>query len=102
LQCITPLIFRSFHQAQAHFRAALCDSFNTPVAVIVLMDLIGKVNQYFAARGRELNVDPVRVIAEWVTRMLRMFGLGEGAYLEGSIGWGKAGEGSSYGADVSA
>jgi cysteinyl-tRNA synthetase len=65
------------------------------------MDLIGKVNQYFSARGRDLNVEPVRVVAEWITRMLRMFGLGEGAYTEGSVGWGKAGEEGSGGADVS-
>jgi cysteinyl-tRNA synthetase len=93
---------RSYHRAQAEFRAALCNSFNTPVAVGVIMDLIGKVNQYFSARGRDLNVEPVRVVAEWITRMLRMFGLGEGAYTEGSVGWGKAGEEGSGGADVSA
>jgi cysteinyl-tRNA synthetase len=90
-----------YHRAQAEFRAALCDSFNTPVAIGVIMDLIGKVNQYFSARGRDLNVEPVRVVAEWITRMLRMFGLGEGAYTEGSVGWGKVGEEGSGGADVS-
>ena len=45
---------------------------------------------YFAARGKDSNLEPVRAVAEWVTRMLRMFGLGEGASWDGQIGWGKA------------
>lgn len=65
------------------------------------MELIGKVNVYFSSRGREVNVEPVRVIAEWVTRMLRIFGLGEGPYADGQIGWGKEGGEASSG-DVSA
>ena len=69
---------------------ALCDSFNTPQALIVLLDLVGKVNVYFATRGKDSNLEPVRVCAEWVTRMLRMFGLGEGPAWDGQIGWGKA------------
>lgn len=78
-----------FHTAQHDFRLALCDSFNTPQAITVLLDLVSKVNIYVSSRGSGANMEPIQVIAEWVTRMLRMFGLGEGAYTEGQIGWGK-------------
>lgn len=93
----------SYHSAQFDFRTALCDSFNTPTAISVLMDLIAKVNIYFSSRGREYNIAPVQVIAQWITRMLKMFGLGEGAAAGESeqIGWGKAGEDAGAG-DVSA
>ena len=58
------------------------------------MNLIATVNKYLAERGRAYNIGPVRSIAEWVTRMLNMFGLGEGAAAAsvGQVGWGKAGE----------
>ncbi|KAK4689957.1 cysteinyl-tRNA synthetase, partial [Tremellales sp. Uapishka_1] len=80
------------HKAQQDFRVALCDSFNTPQAILVLMDLVGRVNIYFSAR-REYNIAPVKNIAIWITRMLKMFGLGEGESVNGNgIGWGKEGE----------
>lgn len=52
------------------------------------------VNKYLAERGQAYNIGPVRVVAEWVTRSLTMFGLGEGAATAnaGQIGWGKEGE----------
>lgn len=81
------------HAAQAEFRIAMCDSFNTPIAIVILLELINKSNIYFS-RSPFVNVAPVAVIAEWITRMLKMFGLGEGSALgeQGGIGWGKAGE----------
>ncbi|EIW69520.1 cysteine-tRNA ligase [Tremella mesenterica] len=90
-------LMSDFHSAQHDFRIALCDSFNTPSAILVLLDLVAKVNVYFVSRGREYNIEPVRVIAEWVTKMLRMFGLGEGLAGDGQIGWGKEGEEGSAG-----
>ncbi|KAL1411223.1 cysteinyl-tRNA synthetase [Vanrija albida] len=83
-----------FHKAQREFRSALCDSFNTPVAVNILLDLVAKVNIYFTARGREYNIAPVRSIAQWITRQLKMFGLGEGSAVTDAtaIGWGKEGD----------
>ncbi|WVF72463.1 cysteine-tRNA ligase [Kwoniella sp. CBS 6097] len=82
------------HKAQLDFRLALCDSFNTPQAIAVLLDLIAKVNVYFSTRGRAVNVGPVSTIAQWITRMLKMFGLGEGSAVGDAtaIGWGKEGE----------
>ena len=67
---------------------ALCDSFNTPVALDVLRDLVSRTNVYINSRGKDLNVGVVEMVARWIGRMLRMFGLGEGENSE--IGWGQA------------
>ncbi|KAG6827339.1 hypothetical protein H0H92_012160 [Tricholoma furcatifolium] len=79
---------RQFYESQSKFRAALCDSFNTPVALDVLRDLVSKTNVYINSRGKNLNVGVVENCARWIGQMLRMFGLGEGENLE--IGWGQA------------
>lgn len=95
-------LMSDLYAAQHQFRVALCDSFNTPAALYVLLDLVNKVNVYFSARGREYNIQPVQVIAQWVTRMLKMFGLGEGSAVADAtaIGWGKEGDSAGAG-DVS-
>ena len=79
----------SLDEAQADFRAALCDSFNTPVALDVLRDIVSKTNVYINTSGKALNMDVVTRVARWVGDMLQMFGLGEGPRLEGEIGWGQ-------------
>lgn len=79
----------SLEKAQADFRAALCDSFNTPVALDVLRDLVSKTNVYINSSGKTLHVAVVTRVARWVGDMLRMFGLGEGPRLEAEIGWGQ-------------
>lgn len=68
---------------------ALCDSFNTPVALDVLRDIVSKTNVYINSSGAALNIAVVTRVARWVGDMLRMFGLGEGARQEGEIGWGQ-------------
>ncbi|KAJ3790369.1 tRNA synthetases class I (C) catalytic domain-containing protein [Lentinula aff. detonsa] len=78
-----------FHQSQHTFRAALCDSFNTPEALDVLRDLVSRTNTYINSRGKAVNLGVVQNIARWVGKMLRMFGLGEGESSE--IGWGQEG-----------
>ncbi|RDB25114.1 Cysteine--tRNA ligase [Hypsizygus marmoreus] len=77
----------SFHESQSAFRAALCDSFNTPAALDVLRDLVSKTNVYINSRGKNLNVEVVENVARWIGSMLRMFGLGEGE--SSDIGWGQ-------------
>jgi len=77
----------SLSKSQTAFREALCDSFNTPEAMVTLRDLVSKTNVYINSRGTVLNVRLVRLVAEWVGNMLRMFGLGEGEKAE--IGWGQ-------------
>ncbi|KAI0081961.1 cysteinyl-tRNA synthetase [Panus rudis PR-1116 ss-1] len=75
------------HQSQSAFRAALCDSFNTPEALDVLRQLVSATNVYINSRGANLDVGVVERIARWIGKMLRMFGLGEGEISE--IGWGQ-------------
>ncbi|CAG8664237.1 14784_t:CDS:2, partial [Acaulospora colombiana] len=76
-----------YRQQQA-FRVALCDSFNTPQALQALTDLVSATNIYLKRGRSSTNIYVVRQIASWVTKMLRMFGLGEGVPAE--IGWGVA------------
>lgn len=80
---------RSLEKAQADFRVALCDSFNTPVALDVLRDIVSRVNVYINSSGKALNLEVVTRVARWVGDMLRMFGLGEGPCMEAEIGWGQ-------------
>jgi len=91
----------SLEKAQAEFRVALCDSFNTPVALDVLRDLVSKTNVYINASGKSLNVGVVTRVAGWVGDMVRMFGLGEGPRREGEIGWGQDRSSSLDGVAVS-
>jgi cysteinyl-tRNA synthetase len=78
----------SFYDSQAAFRAALSDSFNTPIALDVLRELVSLTNVYINSRGANLNADLLEYVARWVGQMLRMFGLGENDNSE--IGWGQA------------
>ncbi|OSX65793.1 hypothetical protein POSPLADRAFT_1064495 [Postia placenta MAD-698-R-SB12] len=77
----------SLHAAQDAFRVALCDSFNTPVALDVLRDLVSRTNVYINTRSTDLDIGAVVIVTRWVGQMLRMFGLGEGETSE--IGWGQ-------------
>jgi cysteinyl-tRNA synthetase len=96
-------LISDLQKAQAAFRGALCDSFNTPEALNVLVTLVSQTNVYLQARPRPQNISALRTTAEWVTRMLRMFGLGEGQAVlqEGAVGWGEVTAESDTGVDVS-
>ncbi|KAM6502102.1 tRNA synthetases class I (C) catalytic domain containing protein [Amanita muscaria] len=76
-----------FYESQQAFRSALCDSFNTPKALDTIRDLVSRTNVYINTQGSKVNVDLVESIARWISRMLRMFGLGEGE--SDDIGWGQ-------------
>ncbi|GAA5881046.1 hypothetical protein JCM16303_004653 [Sporobolomyces ruberrimus] len=88
--------------AQIEFRSALSDSFDTPRAIQLLLDLVSASNVYLSRGRQNVNVDVLSAVSEWVTRMLRMFGLGEGSATDSKgeklVGWGiapTAGEGDS-------
>ncbi|KAG8917169.1 hypothetical protein FRC01_002626 [Tulasnella sp. 417] len=76
-------------ETQNAFRASLCDSFNTPDALDRLLELISRTNVYLQRGRSNINVGVVERVAGWVTKMLRMFGLGEGPATRGTIGWGE-------------
>lgn len=52
---------------------------------------------YINSQGRNLNAGVVERISQWVGKMLRMLGLGEGGSrnVESEIGWGEEREGDS-------
>ena len=77
--------------SQTAFRAALSDSFNTPLALEILLKLVSRTNIYIAERGKNVNVGVVERAARWIGKMLRMFGLGEGDGIQSEfeIGWGE-------------
>lgn len=88
-------LMAALEEAQEAFHAALCDSFNTPQAMSVLVQLLTSTNVYMTSKSRsELNIDTLRGVSDWLTRMLRMFGLGEGPESDARgkriIGWGQA------------
>lgn len=86
--------FLRLEQAQIAFRQAMCDSFDTPRGLQIILDLVSATNIYLNRGRANVNVSVAIAVAEWVTRMLRMFGLGEGsptnARGERVIGWGAA------------
>jgi cysteinyl-tRNA synthetase len=84
-------IMAALTQGQMEFRKAMCDSFDTPTGVAILLDLVSKSNVYERNVGRAAaNVGVLEAVATYVGNMLRMLGLGDGSISEGSIGWGEA------------
>lgn len=96
-------LFARLSKAQGDFRVALCDSFDTPKALQHLIELVSATNIYLSRGRAETNVGVVAAVAEWVTRMLRMFGLGEGSPTDSKgervVSWGVPGQETA--ADVS-
>ncbi|KAL9931189.1 hypothetical protein V8E36_008077 [Tilletia maclaganii] len=82
--------------AQAAFRRAMADSFDTPTGLSVLLELVSKANVYERSRASraEVNLGVLQAVGGWVGKMLRMWGLGEGRVREreGEVGWGTAPE----------
>lgn len=92
----------NLEQSQHAFRLAMCDSFDTPKGMEILLDLVSKANVYEKSHEKraDVNVGVLTAVARYVGDMLKMLGLGEGAALSASqeIGWGVAdesGEGSA-------
>ncbi|KIJ54675.1 hypothetical protein M422DRAFT_24582 [Sphaerobolus stellatus SS14] len=77
-------------KAQQDYRATLCDSFNTPQAIIVLRDLVSQANVYITQASGKPNVGVIESVGRWIGKMLRILGLGEGPQVDGSIGWGES------------
>lgn len=57
-------------KARTDLDAALCDSFNTPVAMRILSDLVTEFN---SVKG--LSDETVLSVARWITRIVTIFGL---------------------------
>ncbi|KAM0790212.1 hypothetical protein ACM66B_005526 [Microbotryomycetes sp. NB124-2] len=87
-------LLAKLEHAQVAFRQAMCDSFDTPTGMQILLDLVSTTNMYLSRGRSQVNTWIIQTVADWVTRMLRMFGLGEGSPLDSKgnriIGWGIA------------
>ncbi|BGP18099.1 cysteinyl-tRNA synthetase [Rhodosporidiobolus nylandii] len=97
-------LMAKLESSQLAFRTALCDSFDTPTALQVLLDLVSQTNIYLSRGRKNVNVAVLLAVEEWVTRQLRMFGLGEGPEVdmagERVVGWGqKVEKGAEGGVD---
>ena len=98
-------VMSDLQTAQADFRKAMCDSFDTPTGFTVVLDLISKVNVYERNTKRsELEWSVLAEAGRWVTEMMSMLGLHAGPKFEGEIGWGSdtagVAEGSSQNVSV--
>jgi cysteinyl-tRNA synthetase len=61
--------------AKSKVRAALCDDFDTPLAVSVLLELTKDCNRYFEDQGASLSSVTIISVAKYITFMLDVFGL---------------------------
>ncbi|KAJ2661627.1 cysteinyl-tRNA synthetase [Coemansia sp. RSA 1200] len=92
-------LMKALNDTKGRVHAALLDSFDTPLAMRALQEIIARTNIYLQ-RGRA-SIDPqiVESVALYVTKIVRVFGLvndGVGS----SIGWGLGSVGSDGGAPV--
>ncbi|KAK4097026.1 hypothetical protein N658DRAFT_518904 [Parathielavia hyrcaniae] len=77
-------LLMALDKAKTDFDAALCDSFNTAAAMRILSDLVTEANSV-----ETLFPHTVISLAQWVTRIVTIFGLDPEADLSnpGRIGW---------------
>ncbi|PWN46611.1 putative cysteinyl-tRNA synthetase [Violaceomyces palustris] len=88
-------LIETLTEAQMAFREAMCDSFDTPRGIEVLLQLVSKANVYEKSKKKQqlegestVNVGVLVAVARYVGDMLRMLGLGEGSFKDGDLGWG--------------
>jgi cysteinyl-tRNA synthetase len=74
---------QAFETAKTQVDAALCDSFDTPTAMLAISNL---VTEYNSATSPSPTI--TLTIATWITRLIRIFGLdSENALSSARIGW---------------
>ncbi|KAJ2643573.1 cysteinyl-tRNA synthetase [Coemansia sp. RSA 1694] len=89
----------ALNETKTQVHTALMDSFDTPTAMQALRGIVSRTNVYLQ-RGRA-NIDPqiLEMVALYVTKILRAFGLGNDS-LPLAIGWGPSpGAGAAAGAE---
>ncbi|KAF9190649.1 hypothetical protein BGZ49_003670, partial [Haplosporangium sp. Z 27] len=82
-------------EKQNAVHAALCDSINTPNAMSELLALVSRTNVYIKDSGKNLNVEVVNKVAQYVSKILRTFGL-DGVVAD-PIGFSGSAQGGSSG-----
>ncbi|KAF8244239.1 hypothetical protein K440DRAFT_559378 [Wilcoxina mikolae CBS 423.85] len=74
---------RELDNARLNLDAALCDSFNTPLAMSILLDLISATNIYMSSTS---SLALVKEVARWITKIATIFGLDNNSSPD-RIGW---------------
>lgn len=69
------LMMTHLTKAREALHDALVDSFNTPIAMQVLSDLVRNANVYMSARSSDTSVTILKEVGRWISSMLRIFGL---------------------------
>ncbi|KTW32352.1 cysteine-tRNA ligase [Pneumocystis jirovecii RU7] len=68
-------LYENLYNAQDALHSALCDNFNTPVALDVVLNLITKTNKYISQAQMDINILMITNISKWVSNILGIFGL---------------------------
>jgi cysteinyl-tRNA synthetase len=76
----------AFEKAKTDIHIALCDSFNTPAAMEIISSLITQIN---SIRQTDLYPELALEIAQWITKLVTIFGLNGATSLRSitKIGW---------------
>jgi cysteinyl-tRNA synthetase len=75
----------ALQSAESEMYEALCDSFNTAKAMMIISRLVGEFN---SAERSSLSSESAREAGKWVTKMVNVFGLDAAANADAdNIGW---------------
>lgn len=84
----------ALEQAQRQVHAALCDNIDTPGAIAALCELVTEANKYLTDAANPPRALLMRRVGDYVTRILRVFGLVAGG---DELGFGRADAGAASG-----
>lgn len=85
-------LLEELEQAKKDFNAALCNSFDTPSAMQVVLRLVRNANVYMNDRTVETNLQAVEAVGRWVTKIVGILGLDASAQPPyDGLGWASAG-----------
>ena len=92
-----------FEERRTAVHAALCDSFNTPVAMLQIRELIAAGNTYYQEKEKARQTPNAQIlgkIAKYVTKMMRTFGVFPDSNVEIGVGGGAGGKSVSGAPDL--
>eukprot|EP00667_Euglena_gracilis_P003432 EG_transcript_3436 len=75
------VLYQTYQETVGAVHAALCDNFNTPIAIAALRQLMGSTYRYLQSREGEAEDRNVRLplvmdITRYIDRMMKTFGMG--------------------------
>jgi len=72
-------LYLQLQKCQSAVHDALCDNFNTPGAIQAMVDIITDSNKYLMTNGKTPAVYLLKKIAMYITKILRILGVVDGA-----------------------